>query len=206
MLRANTNWHYANGVGGWLARVGGTDVVLRRKTEVVLHELRAQIAEECHRRADERKRAERMMTDAEVRRQVERTDVFIAEFRDKGAATTGLFFSRSKRRKLGRCWDLQSAEARECGRDATFARYGSRKWLRPRVLGGKPLGHGTSRDFSDLEQRGLDRQKVYSGAACHLQHDGPPVALVPVARLWRCRTRNDLYVGGRRALANSSLH
>ncbi len=40
-------------LGGWAARVAGTDLVVRRKAEAVLHELRIEIAEACTKLADE---------------------------------------------------------------------------------------------------------------------------------------------------------
>ena len=40
-------------LGGWPARIGGTDLVLRRKAEAVLRELQTEIAKACEQRADE---------------------------------------------------------------------------------------------------------------------------------------------------------
>ena len=40
-------------LGGWPARVGGADLVVRRRAEAVLHELRVEIAEACTKLADE---------------------------------------------------------------------------------------------------------------------------------------------------------
>jgi hypothetical protein len=39
-------------LGGWPARVAGHDLVLRRKAEAVLYELRVQIADLCKARAE----------------------------------------------------------------------------------------------------------------------------------------------------------
>jgi len=39
-------------LGGWPARVAGADLVLRRKAEAVLHELRIEIATACREMAD----------------------------------------------------------------------------------------------------------------------------------------------------------
>ena len=41
-------------LGGWPARIGGTDLDVRRRAEAVLRELRTEIAETCLRLADER--------------------------------------------------------------------------------------------------------------------------------------------------------
>ncbi len=41
-------------LGGWPARVGGADLGVRRKAEVLLRELRTEIAETCLRLANER--------------------------------------------------------------------------------------------------------------------------------------------------------
>ena len=40
-------------LGGWPARVAGNDLVLRRKAEAVLYELRVKIADLCKARAEE---------------------------------------------------------------------------------------------------------------------------------------------------------
>jgi hypothetical protein len=40
-------------LGGWPARIAGTDLGLRRRAEVLLRELRVEIAEACTKRADE---------------------------------------------------------------------------------------------------------------------------------------------------------
>ena len=40
-------------LGGWPARIAGTDLVVRRKAEAVLRELRTEIAESCTKLADE---------------------------------------------------------------------------------------------------------------------------------------------------------
>ena len=40
-------------LGGWPARVAGTDLVVRRRAEAVLRELRTEIAEACIKLADE---------------------------------------------------------------------------------------------------------------------------------------------------------
>ena len=40
-------------LGGWPARVAGTDLVVRRRAEAVLRELRTEIAEACTKLADE---------------------------------------------------------------------------------------------------------------------------------------------------------
>ena len=39
-------------LGGWPARVAGTDLVMRRRAEAMLHELRAEIATACREVAD----------------------------------------------------------------------------------------------------------------------------------------------------------
>ena len=44
-------------VGGWPARIGGTDLSLRRRADALVYELRTEIAKECRRRADEYERA-----------------------------------------------------------------------------------------------------------------------------------------------------
>ena len=40
-------------LGGWPSRVAGNDLVLRRKAEAVLYELRVKIADLCKARAEE---------------------------------------------------------------------------------------------------------------------------------------------------------
>jgi hypothetical protein len=41
-------------LSGWPARIAGTDLVLRRRAEALLLELRKALADECNRLADER--------------------------------------------------------------------------------------------------------------------------------------------------------
>ena len=44
-------------LGGWPARVAGADLVLRRRAEAVLRELRTEIAEACTEMADKARAA-----------------------------------------------------------------------------------------------------------------------------------------------------
>ena len=83
---------FLTGLGSMPARCGGRDLAVRRAIDKAVYDLRVEIAEACTKQADERGEPpldadHGMMTDAEVADQIERTNRFIADFRELVAAT-----------------------------------------------------------------------------------------------------------------------